>query len=249
LARITCVSGGACSQLLSSDVIYTNIWTTGTTPAAQDTSFSYTYADASPAAPTNASCSPWTAQCRSTIHYAAMIAGVATPQIFLQSLWSKATRLAPDKTPATCVTCHTTATAAANVLMVPQGQLDLTGMAASATQPAVLNSYEELLFPHNEQTLNMAGVPTDLLVPTPGPPDPVTGLPTTVLMPVVLAPPMAAGSAAGSTAFLRMFDGTFKDPVLDHTGYLSPAELRLIVEWLDIGGQFYNDPFVAPVAN
>jgi hypothetical protein len=46
-----------------------------------------------------------------------------------------------------------------------------------------------------------------------------------------------------------MFDGTFADPVLNHTGYLSPAELRLIVEWLDIGGQYYNDPFVAPVAN
>jgi len=25
--------------------------------------------------------------------------------------------------------------------------------------------------------------------------------------------------------------------------------LRLIAEWLDIGAQFYNDPFVAPVAN
>jgi hypothetical protein len=86
-------------------------------------------------------------------------------------------------------------------------------------------------------------------VPTPGPPDPVTGLPTTVLMPVALAPPMTAGSAAGSTTFLRMFDTSFHDPVLDHTGYLSPAELRLIVEWLDIGAQFYNDPFVAPVAN
>ena len=30
---------------------------------------------------------------------------------------------------------------------------------------------------------------------------------------------------------------------------LTPAELRLIAEWLDIGAQFYNDPFVAPVAN
>jgi len=27
------------------------------------------------------------------------------------------------------------------------------------------------------------------------------------------------------------------------------AELRLIAEWLDIGAQYYNDPFVAPVAN
>jgi hypothetical protein len=25
--------------------------------------------------------------------------------------------------------------------------------------------------------------------------------------------------------------------------------LRLITEWLDIGAQYYNDPFVAPVAN
>jgi hypothetical protein len=25
--------------------------------------------------------------------------------------------------------------------------------------------------------------------------------------------------------------------------------MRLISEWLDIGAQFYNDPFVAPAAN
>jgi hypothetical protein len=25
--------------------------------------------------------------------------------------------------------------------------------------------------------------------------------------------------------------------------------MRLISEWLDIGGQYYNDPFVAPAAN
>ena len=61
---------------------------------------------------------------------------------------------------------------------------------------------------------------------------------------------MTAGSAAGSEAkFLSMFDGTNHAPVPDHTGYLTPAELRLISEWLDIGGQYYNDPFVAPVAN
>jgi Hydrazine synthase alpha subunit middle domain/WD40-like Beta Propeller Repeat len=248
LARVTCVNGSICSQLLSSDVIYTNIWTTGTTPAQADTAFSYPYTGTTglnESPPTNANCVPWSAQCRITIHYANAANPVAQP--FLQSVWNLSTRLAKDGvTPATCVTCHTEVGAAAT-LMVPQGQLDLTG-GASSVVTAVVTSYEQLLFPHNEQTLNM-GVPQDLLVPTPGPPDPVTGLPTTILMPVVLAPPMAAGSAMGSTTFLRMFDGSFHDPVLDHTGYLSPAELRLIVEWLDIGGQFYNDPFVAPVAN
>jgi len=89
----------------------------------------------------------------------------------------------------------------------------------------------------------------DLLVPAPGPPDPVTGLPTTIMVPVSLAPPMTAGSASGSVKFLRMFDGTYTDPVLNHTGYLTTAELRLIAEWLDIGAQYYNDPFVAPAAN
>jgi hypothetical protein len=86
------------------------------------------------------------------------------------------------------------------------------------------------------------GVLQDLLVPEPGPPP--------VMVPVTLAPPMAAGSAIDSEVqFLRLFDGSYHDPVLDHTGYLTPAELRLISEWLDIGGQYYNDPFVAPVAN
>jgi hypothetical protein len=255
LARLTCANGktpsGAampCSQLLTSDVIYANVWTTSITPPAGlvDTSFSYPYGGVtglSESPPTNANCVPWTAQCRITIHYDTD----PVKQTFLQSVWSLATRLAPDGvTPAVCVTCHNPVNAM-KMVQVPQGQLDLTGGASSA-DPTVVTSYEEVLFPHNEQTLNM-GVLQDLLVPAPGPINPVTGLPTTIMVPVSLAPPMAAGSAAGSTTFLRMFDGSFHDPVLDHTGYLSPAELRLITEWLDIGAQFYNDPFVAPVAN
>jgi hypothetical protein len=31
-----------------------------------------------------------------------------------------------------------------------------------------------------------------------------------------------------------------------HIGLLSPAELRLLSEWVDIGAQYYNNPFVAP---
>ena len=100
------------------------------------------------------------------------------------------------------------------------------------------------MFAHNEQTLNN-GVLTDVMVP--GPPNP-DGTPSTVLVPVSLAPPLTAGSALGSQpTFLSKFDGTDHGATVDHTGYLTPAELRLISEWLDIGAQFYNDPFVAPV--
>jgi hypothetical protein len=31
-----------------------------------------------------------------------------------------------------------------------------------------------------------------------------------------------------------------------HAALLSTAELKLISEWLDIGAQYYNDPFAVP---
>lgn len=82
------------------------------------------------------------------------------------------------------------------------------------------------------------GALQDRLVP--GPIDPVTGLPTQVTVPV--APSMAAGGANASARFFSRFDagGT-------HEGYLSDAEKRLIAEWLDIGAQYYNNPFAAPL--
>ncbi len=257
LALSTCTANGTtpkgattpCSQILSADVVYDGIWTVGTTPPQPDTAFAYTYsgvAGLNESPPINSNCVPWSAQCRITIHYDMD----PVKQLFMQSVWSLASRTntvnGVAMTSTTCSVCHNPVNAMAMV-QVPQGQLDLNGT-ASNVDTTVVTSYEQLLFAHNAQTLNM-GVLQDLLVPAPGPPDPVTGLPTTIMVPVSLAPPMAAGSAAGSTTFFRMFDGSFHDPVLDHTGYLSPAELRLIAEWLDIGAQFYNDPFVAPVAN
>jgi hypothetical protein len=59
---------------------------------------------------------------------------------------------------------------------------------------------------------------------------------------VEVEPSMTAAGATDSTAFFSRFDagGT-------HAAWLTTAELRLIAEWLDIGGQYYNDPFAAPV--
>jgi len=240
LARVSCASGSnlPCSQTLSTDVIYATTWTAGVTlPAGlpADTPISYLYsgvAGLSETPPTNANCVPWSAQCRVTIHYA----NAASPnQLYIQSVWNLSTRTATIRgvanSPATCVTCHNTVNAM-NVIQVPTGQLDLTGR-ASSIDITVVTSYESLLFPRDEQALNM-GVLQPVLIGGAA---------------VTLPPPMTAGSAIGSTAFFEMFDGTFHDAVLDHTGFLTPAELRLISEWLDIGGQFYNDPFVAPVAN
>jgi hypothetical protein len=32
-----------------------------------------------------------------------------------------------------------------------------------------------------------------------------------------------------------------------HAGRLNPAELKLVSEWTDIGAQYFNDPFAAPL--
>jgi len=39
------------------------------------------------------------------------------------------------------------------------------------------------------------------------------------------------------------FFSTFRNGDLNHRDQLSPVELKLISEWLDVGGQYYNDPF------
>jgi hypothetical protein len=232
-----------CSELPTIDVIYSDVWTDPVAAGRPaDKAFSYLYANLSTPSPANSHCAIWDPLCRSTIHFPDATAdGAVSHQ--LQPIWNLP-RPTLVNSVQTCVNCHNPVNAVAKKAEVPAGQLDLTDGASSA-DPTVTSSYEELLFAHNEQTLNM-GVLQDLLVPAPGPPGP-GGVPTTIMVPVPLAPPMAAGSALGSEVkFLRMFDGTYHDPVLDHTGYLTTAELRLIAEWLDIGAQYYNDPFVAP---
>jgi hypothetical protein len=246
-----------CSELPTIDVIYSDVWTNPVTAGRPaDKAFSYLYADLSTPSPANVHCAAWGPLCRSTIHYPdATSDGNVSHQI--QPIWylSRPSTVQGDPNPDhKCVLCHNPLNAAGNAQAVPAGQLDLTD-SASSVDPTVSTSYEELLFAHNQQTLNMGGVLQDLLISVPGPPDPVTGLPTTIMVPVSLAPPMTAGSANLSVKFLGIFDANYQDPnagqpgEVDHRGFLTTAELRLISEWLDIGAQYYNDPFVAPAAN
>lgn len=117
----------------------------------------------------------------------------------------------------TCTNCHTPANAAG----IPDAQLDLTD-GLDPQVPDHFHSYRELLF-------------QDFV--TPSPIDPVTGLP----IQVPVAPSMSAAGASASTTFFSRFaaGGT-------HAGRLDPDELRLLSEWLDIGAQYYNDPFAVP---
>ncbi len=229
-ARFSCQTDCA-AQKPSVNVNYEDVWTDPVASGrAPDAPFSYSYSLLTSPVPTSATCqSDWSSLCRITIHYPDHI----------HPLWS-VSRPVLDAVGTVvgdnaCIGCHSPVDAAGAV-RVPASQLDLSG-GDSPDETDHLVSYRELLFTDNAQELNM-GALQDILVP--GPPDPVTGQPT--LVPVPVSPSMTAAGARASVPFFSRFDagGT-------HAGWLTPAELRLIAEWLDIGGQYYNDPFMAPV--
>ena len=68
-----------------------------------------------------------------------------------------------------------------------------------------------------------------------------------IFAPVAVGPSMSAGGARVSSFFSCFDAGGTGCPGQSHANYLSKDELRMIAEWLDIGAQYYNDPFKAPV--
>jgi hypothetical protein len=234
-ARTSCTTDNPpCLQMQPSvNVEYQDVWTN---PAvrAPDASFSYSYNDPSitTAVPTSDLCTTaWSSICRITINYTEHI----------QPLWDKVRQVFDPKTGAqvadhTCTQggCHS-AKDGNGAPQAPAGQLNLTSTASTA-EPLQFTSYQELLFTHDEQAVNMGAV-QDVLVP--GPPG-SKGQATTV--PVPVGPYLNAGSANGtlSSQFLNRFAANSGST---HAGYLSAAELRMITEWLDIGAQYFNNPF------
>ena len=230
-ARISCQSDCAALRLLP-DVVYEDVWTDPAAAGrAPDAPFAYRYADLDTAAPATAGClTSWQSACRITIHYEA----------HLHPLWSKpritlaadgVTVLADD----TCTSCHSDRDAQ-GMPRVPAGQLELTD-GASADQPLQKHAYRELLAGDNEQEL-VDGVLRDRMVQVGT--DPVTGEPQFAPVPVPAS--LSAGNARASVRFFSLFA-----PGGSHAGRLTPAELRLVSEWADIGAQYFNDPFTAPL--
>jgi hypothetical protein len=212
------------------NLLYTDVWTdpSQATPGAV-ISYNYTDLDTKDkeAIPTSSACaSAWASNCRIIINY---------PQ-HIQPIWDlpRPMTTGPSSTNAdaaytcnlpggcTCTqaSCHTTTGAMG--IQFPAGQLNLTN-AASNDVPAEFVSYRQLLFQHAAQVVSMGALQNDPTGATAG-------------------PYLNAGSANGgaSAAFLNRF-ATGSGST--HAGYLTPAELRLLSEWLDIGAQYFNNPF------
>jgi hypothetical protein len=213
--RWSCQNDACRAQIPSVDVLYTDEWTEPATAGrAADAPLSYTYSGATGLTTPP----PTTPGCISTWSSTCRI--IINYVQHIHPLWYV------DRAANTCTNCHNSRDAMAQ-LQVPAGQLDLTD-GDSNDQPLHKNAYRELLFSDNQQEVNMGALQDTVVI------DPVTGATTNVAVP----PSLSAGNARGSTRFFSRFA-----PGGSHAGRLTPAELRLVSEWVDIGAQYFNNPF------
>ncbi len=243
--RLDC--NGACEPTM--DVLFSDVWT-DTSVRASDPDIALRYDDLTTTQPmSDSNCdSSWNSLCRSIIHY----------EQHIHPIWSVSRQVLDGMGAVvedhTCILCHTSEEA--GVDRVPDAQLDLTD-GPSQDEADHFAAYHELLYADNVMELDAGGLLVEAQVPrVDGNGDPVyetdingdlvldgEGNPIPVTDPVSVAggPSMVAGSAA-SGRFLGKFDtgGT-------HAGYLTGAEMRLIAEWLDLGAQYYNNPFDVPL--
>ena len=222
------------------DIHYQDVWTDETAAGRmKDGAFDYNYTDLDPGmtAPVSVACqSNWDTLCRIVINY----------QDHIHPLWNVTRDVGGvDKT---CNSCHNNKDGA-GADMEPAGQLDLSD-GVSDINPDHFKSYRELLSGDDAEILDTGGTLIKQQAV-----DPVTGTPLFALdangdpdplQPIFVRAPGPSMRVAGAIASSRFFS-RFENPGdADHFGTLSGAELKLIAEWLDIGGQYYNNPFDVP---
>ncbi len=182
------------------------------------------YQDLTTLAPTRQSClTGWLSGCRSTISY----------PLHIKQIWSADRGVGGLET---CISCHNSSPRdAANVVKSGAAQLDLTDDTAQAT-PALQSqrSYDQLTLGH--------GFVIEVLDPN----DPMMMATILVASPTDQPAAISAGNANINANTPTRFFSIFAAGG-SHAGRLTEAELRLLSEWVDIGTQYYNNPFDAPL--
>jgi len=204
---------------LGADMVYADVWANGPGAVAR-ASMTVRYTGNASAADDLATAVP----ANGIINYPTHIA----------PLWTR------NRGANTCTNCHADSV-----------KLDLRSTTAGTGR---LTSYEELLL----------GDPVI---------DPITGLPQIEVREgvpeVVRGVPLVdnmAGNATGMARASRLGEILYGEDLKagpeartahpnppgtapNHAAILNKAELRLVTEWMDLGGQYYNDPFDAGIAN
>ncbi len=235
-ARITCATDGCSSLEPSLNVIYRDVWTDPNV-RAPDPDIDYLYTDLMTAAPASLACQQdWQSQCRSVINYETIIHPLwSEPRPVFDAMGNPVLDGNGMQVDNMCINCHSPVDPANGAVRVPAGQLELQD-GLSPDEPAHFHAYRELLVADNLQILDNGALVDELQqVGTDADGNPI-------LEPIPVSPP---ASSAGARASSDFFD-RFEDSQDMHFDLLSGAERRLIAEWLDVGAQYYNNPFDVP---
>lgn len=241
----------------STDIVYSDVWTDDVAAnRSADASFTIDYATlpvspfAAPATSTSAACANGYDTTISSFTYCRIVINY---QAHIQPIWEPtATRTGA----AACTACHT----ATGFAHLTAGQLELTS-GSSTDEADHLISYRELLFNDQEQEDN-AGTLQDIMITRD---ILVNGLPIdlnndglndqeTVPDPARVTPATMSTAGARSSVFMELMtgldlnnNGNQPTDTQNHNLMLTPSELKLISEWLDVGAQYFNNPFDAAV--
>ena len=248
----------ACPQLSPSvNPVFTDVWGSDAAFDVTNQRYDDTTAPVLTNIPASAACqSQWSARCRTVINYPTHI----------HPLWNTPrTDAATGLVDRTCASsaCHNNKDAG-GASRIPEAQLDLSD-GGPIDEPDHLKSYRELFFQDNVVQADGSDFTVTTIVRDGNGDivyrmviDPVTGLlvqeldsfnmPIPVTEEVEQPAPAPTMSVNGAVASPRFFDSftTAGMGTVEHMGLLTPAEMRLIAEWLDIGGQYFNSPFDAP---
>lgn len=223
------------------NIVYTDEWTdrtnAGLTPDADITTLFTDPANMvglSTSPPISAGCqNNWNSTCREIINY----------ETHIQSLWDYPGRTNDAAAAAVCSDCHSKAGMVAAAVTPLLTQLELTGDAIGGLnrnpnqQMLWVMSYLDIFVDDFELELDAMGALQRRVVNTD------TGEVDDDGVPIFQDLPVNVTAVRGN--FLNVFA-----PGGTHDGgttRLSAAELKLITEWLNIGAQYYNNPFDAPL--
>jgi len=206
-----------CSSIEPSiNVLYTDVWTADPVIRANNVDIDMSYTDLLTTSPTTLACQQ---------DWQAQCRSVINYESIIHPL---------------CTSCHTFPYIDPDdgvTVIPPAGQLELTDQ-LSIDVPDHLHAYRELLVTDNLQEV-VGGQLVDVMQPN----GEVDDLGNPILAPIPIGSPATIAGARASGRFFSRFE----DPAdTIHYDILSSAERRLIAEWLDVGAQYYNNPFDVP---
>ena len=237
------------------DLVFKDFW------YGVDSDFSYLYADLDTTAPVAAEClSDWNNSCRIVINYATHI----------HPLWSVSREVIDPNDGVTvlrddrCTFCHSPVNPADGLARVPAAQLDLSD--GDSPNPRQLESYRELFYGDRQLEVVDGVLQVRRVRREDADGNPILDEDGNEIFDTFgVGASMFTSSYTGRSSYfiekltqteldarrrLKADDGSeiyFNGGTfVDHSGMLTPAELRLISEWLDIGGQYYNNSFDVP---